>query len=157
MLSNTRTWKPFPSNTRKGLRHYIKRVFQPTRPMCSQAREGPPALSQPTAAPGTSGGIWLRPGRRRRPAGPSPASGEVGFSTTITTHTGTCTSFFRSEGTEFHGLGAHHLLRSFVMVECSARFLLFLPSMGTPGCARGPAEEANCELQSSVRGPRQQK
>lgn len=43
------------------------------------------------------------------------------------------------------------------MVECSARFLLFLPSVGTPGCARGPAEEANCELQGSVSAPRQQK
>lgn len=29
--------------------------------------------------------------------------------------------------------------------------------MGTPECARGPAGEASCELQSSVHAPRQQK
>lgn len=64
-MSNTRTRKTFPSNMRKGLRHYIKRVFQPKRPLCSQAREGPPALSQPAAAPRQPG-----PGAGSGPAGP---------------------------------------------------------------------------------------
>lgn len=59
MLSNTRTWKTFSSNMRKGLRHYIKRVFQPKRPVCSQARKGPPALSRPAGA--------ARPGNRHPP------------------------------------------------------------------------------------------
>lgn len=43
------------------------------------------------------------------------------------------------------------------MVEFLVRLFLLLPSMGTPECARGPAGEANCELQSSVPAPRQQK
>lgn len=128
MLSNTRTWKSFPSNTRKGLQYYIKRVFHPKRPMCSQAREGPPVLRQPTAALRTSARDLAVPGRlrwQRRRAGPSPAREEVGFSTMIHTAAGSCTPFLRLEETDFQGW-VLIILRNFVIVEWVILFFIFL-------------------------------
>lgn len=118
-MSNTRTWKTFPSNMRKGLRHYIKRVFQPERPVCSQAREGPPAPSQPAAAPGQPGpGAGSRPPARppavaERPAGPAPAAGGGGLSThPPPPHAATCTPLSSFWGNGFPRAAAHHLIRA---------------------------------------------
>lgn len=76
MLSNTGIWETFPSNTREGLRHYIKREFQPPRPVGSQARGGPPARSRPGAAARCPRrGVRTGTGRRHPGDGPGPGPG----------------------------------------------------------------------------------